>query len=106
MAWVVLIVAGFLEAAWSIGIKYTHGFTRLWPSVLTMSAIVASMVLLARAARTLPIGSAYAIWVGIGVIGATIGGAVFFKEPLPPLRLLFLLLLLVSIVGLKQTSGA
>ncbi|HSC86728.1 MAG TPA: SMR family transporter [Polyangiaceae bacterium] len=106
MAWLFLIVAGVLEVVWSLGLKYTEGFTRPLPSVLTGAAIVASMVLLARAARTLPIGTAYAVWVGIGVAGAAIGGAVLFGEAMPPLRAAFVLLLLGAIIGLKVTSGA
>ncbi len=106
MAWFVLIVAGLLEVVWSLGLKLTHGFTRLVPSVITGAAIVLSMVLLGRAVRTLPIGTAYAIWVGIGVLGTTIGGAVLFNEPMPPLRIAFIGLLLVAIVGLKVTSNA
>ncbi len=106
MAWFILFIAGFLEVVWALGLKYTQGFTRPVPSVITGAAIVASMVLLARASRTLPIGTAYAVWVGIGVIGATIGGALLFNEPTSPLRALFVALLLVAIVGLKMTSGA
>jgi len=104
MAWLVLILAGFLEVAWSLGLKTTHGFTRPLPSVLTVAAMVGSMLLLARATRTLPLGTAYAVWVGIGVAGATIGGALFFHEELSPLRLFFLALLGVAIVGLKLSA--
>ncbi len=106
MAWFVLIVAGLLEVVWSLGLKYTRGFTRPVPSVVTAAAIVASMLLLARAARTLPIGTAYAVWVGIGTVGAALGGVVLFDEAMPPLRLLFLALLVAAIVGLKLTSSA
>ena len=106
MAWLVLIVAGILEVVWSLGLKYTQGFTRLGPSVVTGTAIVASMLLLARAARTLPIGTAYAVWVGIGAVGAAIGGVVLFDEAMPPVRAIFLVLLVVSILGLKLTSPA
>lgn len=105
MAWYVLIAAGLLEVIWSLGLKYTHGFTRPLPSILTGLAIVASMVLLARAARTLPIGTAYAVWVGIGAIGAAVGGVVLFSEEMSPQRVLFLVLLVVSILGLKLTSS-
>jgi quaternary ammonium compound-resistance protein SugE len=106
MAWLMLVLAGALEIVWSLGLKYTHGFTRLVPSVITGAAIVASMLLLARAARTLPIGTAYAVWVGIGTLGAAIGGAILFREPLGFARIAFLVLLLVSIVGLKLTATA
>ncbi len=106
MAWLVLIVAGLLEVVWSLGLKYTQGFSRPLPSVITGAAIVGSMLLLAQAARTLPIGTAYAVWVGIGVLGAAIGGVLLFHEPLPPSRIVFLALLVVAIVGLKLTSPA
>lgn len=106
MAWFVLIVAGLLEVVWSLGLKYTHGFTRLWPSVVTVAAIAGSMALLARATRTLPIGTAYAIWVGIGAVGAALGGVVLFGEAMSARRGAFLALLVVSLVGLKLTSPA
>lgn len=105
MAWFVLIVAGLFEVAWALGLKSTEGFTRLVPSLLTGTAIVVSMVLLARASRTIPIGTAYATWVGIGVLGAAIGGAALFDESMPPARVFFLVLLLVSVVGIKATSN-
>lgn len=104
MAWFALIFAGLLEVVWALGLKHTHGFTRPLPSVITGAAIVASMLLLAIAARTLPIGTAYAVWVGIGAVGAAIGGVLLFDEAMPPLRLVFLVLLVVSIVGLKLTA--
>lgn len=104
MAWFVLVLAGLLEVVWALGLKYTQGFSRLVPSVVTGGAIVASMLLLARAARTLPIGTAYAVWVGIGTVGAAIGGVVLFGEALPPLRAFFIALLVLSIVGLKATA--
>ncbi len=106
MAWLMLIIAGALEIVWSLGLKYTEGFTRPIPSIITGTAIVASMVLLAQAARTLPIGTAYAIWVGIGVVGSTVGGALLFNEPMPPMRVAFVALLLIAIAGLKVTSPA
>lgn len=104
MAWLLLIIAGVLEAGWAIGLKYTDGFRRPVPSILTGLAIVASMVLLAWAARTLPIGTAYAIWVGIGTAGAVTLGMILFHEPVTPSRIFFLVLLLVSLVGLKLSS--
>lgn len=106
MAWVLLIIAGLLEVCWAIGLKYTEGFTRLVPTVLTVLAIIASMVLLAIAARSLPIGTAYAVWVGIGALGAAVLGIVLFQEPVTAPRLFFLALLLTSIIGLKLTSGS
>lgn len=105
MAWFLLVVAGLLEVVWALGLKYTEGFTRPVPSLLTVAAIVASMLLLARAARTLPIGTAYAVWVGLGALGAAIGGIVLFGEAISLRRLGFLALLVVSIIGLKLSSG-
>jgi len=104
MAWIYLIVAGLLETGWAIGLKYTYGFTRLVPSVLTIAAIAASMILLAIAAKTIPIGTAYAIWVGIGAVGAVVLGIVLFDEPRDLARLAFVGLLIVSLVGLKLTT--
>lgn len=105
MAWFILVVAGLLEVVWALGLKYTRGFTRPLPSVITVAAIVGSIFLLARAARTLPIGTAYGVWVGIGAVGAAIGGVMLFDEAIPPRRVLFLVMLLVAIIGLKLTSG-
>lgn len=105
MAWVLLCVAGLVEVAWSIGMKYTEGFTRLWPSVFTGVGIVVSMVLLAQAAKTLPIGTAYGVWVGIGAAGAAVLGMVVLGEPATAARIFFICLLLVAVVGLKATSG-
>lgn len=105
MAWVLLVIAGLLEVCWAIGLKYTEGFSRPLPTVLTVAAIIASMVLLSMAVRSLPIGTAYAIWVGIGALGAAVLGIFLFQEPVTPSRVVFLLLLLTSIIGLKLTSG-
>ncbi len=105
MPWVLLIIAGLLEVCWAIGLKYTEGFTRPLPSILTAFAIVASMGLLSVAARSLPIGTAYAVWVGIGALGAAILGIVLFRETVTPMRVVFLGMLLVSIIGLKLTSS-
>lgn len=105
MAWILLAVAGLLEVGWSIGMKYTEGFTRLWPSVFTGIGIVASMVLLAQAAKTLPIGTAYGVWVGIGAAGAAVLGMMILGEPATAARIFFICLLLVAVVGLKMTSG-
>jgi quaternary ammonium compound-resistance protein SugE len=106
VAWTLLIIAGLLETGWAVGLKYTQGFTRPLPSVLTALGIVGSMYLLSVAARTLPIGTAYGVWVGIGALGAALLGIVLFGEAATPSRLFFLALLLVSIIGLKATSGA
>jgi quaternary ammonium compound-resistance protein SugE len=106
MSWFLLGLAGLLEVGWAVGLKYTEGFTRLVPSLLTGAAIVASMVLLSVATRSLPIGTAYAIWVGIGAAGAGVLGIVLFNEPVTAGRILFLTLLVVAVVGLKLTGGA
>jgi quaternary ammonium compound-resistance protein SugE len=102
--WIILIAAGLLEIGWAVGLKYTHGFTRLWPSVLTIAAIVCSMYLLAVAARTLPIGTAYAVWVGIGAAGTATLGMILLGEPKTVGRIFFLCLLVTAIVGLKITT--
>ena len=104
MAWVLVVVAGLLEAGWAIGLKYADGFTRPLPSVLTAAGIVASMVLLSLAARTLPIGTAYAVWVGIGAAGAAVLGIVLLGEPATAGRLFFLALLVAAVIGLKATA--
>ncbi|MGW2553063.1 DMT family transporter [Streptomyces sp. NPDC001635] len=105
MAWVLLVVAGLLEVAWSIGMKYTDGFTRLWPSLATGAGIVASMLLLSYAAKSLPIGTAYGVWVGIGAAGAAVLGMTVLGEPATAARIFFVTLLLIAVVGLKATSG-
>ncbi len=104
MAWWMLVVAGLLEVAWAIGLKYTEGFTRLWPSVGTVLAMTASIVLLAYAMRTLPVGTAYAVWTGIGAVGTVILGIVLFSEPATLLRLGCIGLILAGIVGLKLVT--
>lgn len=104
MAWIYLVIAGLLEICWAIGLKYTDGFTRLWPSVFTLTTLAASMYLLAAAAQHLPIGTAYAVWVGIGAFGAAILGMILFGEPVSALRIGFLAMLLTAILGLKFTS--
>lgn len=106
MAWVILLIASVFEIGWAIGLKYTDGFTRLWPSVLTIGSMIVSMYLLSLAARDLPIGTAYAVWVGIGAAGTAVLGMVLFKEPVAVARVVFLMLLIVSIVGLKVTAGS
>jgi quaternary ammonium compound-resistance protein SugE len=105
MHWWLLLLAGLLEVGWAIGLKYTDGFTKPLPSVLTAAAIVGSMILLSLAARAIPIGTAYAVWTGIGVAGAATLGIVLLGEAATPGRLFFLAMLLVAVVGLKLTSG-
>jgi len=102
MAWVVLFIAGLLEIGWAVGLKYTEGFTRLWPSLGTAAALIASMGLLALALRTLPLGTAYAVWTGIGTVGTAVLGIVLFREPATALRLVFISLIVIGIVGLKM----
>ncbi|MCE9604499.1 MAG: quaternary ammonium compound efflux SMR transporter SugE [Planctomycetia bacterium] len=104
MAWFLLIIAGLLEVGWAIGLKYTEGFTKPIPSLLTILGIGLSMFLLSVAARTLPIGTAYAVWVGIGAVGTAILGIVLLNEPAGTARLAFLALMIVALVGLKATS--
>jgi quaternary ammonium compound-resistance protein SugE len=101
MAWVVLVLAGLLEIGWAVGLKYTEGFTRLWPSVATIVAMILSMALLGFAVRTLPLGTAYAVWTGIGTVGAVIVGMLLFGEPASLIRLLCVSLIVSGIVGLK-----
>lgn len=104
MPWIILVVAGLFEISWATGLKYTHGFTKLWPSVFTILAIIISMYLLGVAARTLPIGTAYAVWVGIGAAGTVVLGMILMGEPVTLGRVLFLAMLIVSIIGLKLTA--
>ncbi|NLB55297.1 MAG: quaternary ammonium compound efflux SMR transporter SugE [Lentisphaerae bacterium] len=104
MNWIILIIAGILEVAWAIGLKYTHGFTRLVPTVLTLISIVLSMGLLGIAMNSIPVGTAYAVWVGIGIIGTAICGAFLFDEPANILRIISFLVIIVGIVGLKFTT--
>jgi quaternary ammonium compound-resistance protein SugE len=106
MAWVYLVIAGLLETGWAIGLKYTDGFRRPLPSILTVAGIAASMALLGLAVRTIPIGTAYAIWVGIGTVGAVILGIILFDEPRDFARMFFVALLIVSLIGLKLTTRA
>lgn len=104
MAWTYLLLAGLFEIGWAVSLKYTHGFTRAVPSAVTVILLGISMVLLSLAARTLPIGTAYAVWTGIGAAGAAILGIILFHEPRDAARLMFLGLLIVAIIGLKLTG--
>jgi quaternary ammonium compound-resistance protein SugE len=106
MAWALLVAAGILEIGWAIGLKYTDGFTRLWPSVWTIAAMVVSMYLLALAARTLPIGTAYAVWVGIGAVGAAILGMILLGEPRSAARIVCIGLIVAGVAGLKLFDTA
>jgi quaternary ammonium compound-resistance protein SugE len=104
MNWFILILAGLFEIAWAIGLKYTEGFTRLWPSVGTLLAMAISVGLLGFAMKSLPVGTAYAVWVGVGAVGTAILGIVLLGEPATVLRLLSLGLILAGIVGLKLAT--
>ncbi|MGE0548277.1 MAG: multidrug efflux SMR transporter [Kofleriaceae bacterium] len=104
MSWLLVIVSGLLETGWAIGLKQSHGFTRPIASVLTVLGMIASFAVLSVAVRTLPIGSAYAVWVGIGAIGAAIVGVWLFGEPVTAGRLISLALLIAGIAGLKLSS--
>ena len=106
MAWVLLLVAGLLEVGWAIGLKYTEGFTRLWPSAFTLAAMIASVWLLGIAMKSLPVGTSYAVWVGVGAVGTAILGIVLFNEPANAGRLVSLGLILAGIVGLKLATPA
>lgn len=101
MEWIFLIIAGCLEIAWAIGLKYTVGFTRFWPSFFTVIGMILSFFFLAQAVKTLSIGNAYAIWTGIGVVGTTILGIVLFSEAIFLSRIICILFILVGIIGLK-----
>lgn len=105
MAWVYLVIAGIFEVVWAIALKYTMGFTRLVPSVITIGGMIASFYFLSIATKVLPIGTAYAVWTGIGAMGAGIIGMLFLNEPVNVPRIVFLLFILVGIIGLKFTSG-
>jgi quaternary ammonium compound-resistance protein SugE len=101
MAWIILFVAGVLEIGWAVGLKYTHGFTRLWPTIGTAVALVGSMLLLGLAVRTLPIGTAYSVWTGIGAAGTALLGLWLFQEPATAGRLLCIGLIVAGVLGLK-----
>lgn len=101
MSWFILVIAGLLEIAWAVGLKYTEGFTKLWPTVGTVLSMIASFLLLGLAMKTLPVGTAYAVWVGIGAVGTAILGIVLFGESTELLKLASLSLIFVGIVGLK-----
>lgn len=104
MAWVILLVAGLFEVTWAIGLKYTEGFSRLWPSVLTLVAMAISVVLLSLALRSIPVGTGYAVWTGIGAVGTAILGIMLFKEPATAARLVCIGLIVAGIIGLKYFS--
>lgn len=104
MSWLILLIAGLLEVVWAVGLKYTHGFTRLAPSIITVTAMIASVVLLSWAMKTLPVGTAYAIWTGIGAVGAAVAGIVLLGESASLARILSLCLIVAGIIGLKLST--
>jgi quaternary ammonium compound-resistance protein SugE len=104
MAWILLFAAGVLEIGWAIGLKYTEGFTRLGPSVATVATMAVSLLLLGLAVRTLPVGTAYAVWTGIGTVGTVLLGILLLGESAEPLRLLFIALIVAGVVGLKLVT--
>jgi len=106
MAWIILVIAGLFEVGWAIGLKYTEGFTRLWPTVWTILAMIVSLWLLGIAMKSLPVGTAYSVWVGVGAVGTVILGMVLLGEPATAPRLISIALIIAGIVGLKlATSG-
>ena len=105
MSWFILVIAGLLEVSWAIGLNYTEGFTKLWPSIGTILSLIVSFVLLGLAMKTLPVGVAYAVWVGIGLVGTAILGILLFDESAQTLKLISLGLICAGIVGLKLTSS-
>lgn len=104
MAWFYLLVAGIFEIGWAIGMKYTHGFTRFWPVVFTLVSMILSVYLLSLATKTIPLGTAYAVWTGIGIVGTSILGIIIFSEPVEVMRIVFIAMILIAIVGLKMIS--
>lgn len=104
MSWVILTVAGLFEVGWAIGLKYTEGFTRLWPTVGTILSMIASLWLLGIAMKSLPVGTAYAVWVGVGAVGTVVLGIVLFEEPATTARLASVGLIIAGIVGLKLAT--
>jgi quaternary ammonium compound-resistance protein SugE len=105
MAWINLLIAGLLEIVWAVGLKYSDGFSRLWPSVFTIIAMIGSFIFLTAALKTLQVGTAYAIWTGIGAAGTAVMGILLFSEPATAIRLLCIALILAGILGLKLTSA-
>jgi quaternary ammonium compound-resistance protein SugE len=105
MAWIFLFIAGLLEIGWAVGLKYTEGFSRLWPTVATVAGMVASFALLSQALKSIPVGTAYAVWTGIGAAGTALVGMILFGESREVMRILCLLLIVAGVIGLKFTSS-
>ena len=104
MAWLTLFIAGLCEVGWAIGLKYTEGFSRLWPTLGTVAAMAVSLWLLGIAMKSLPVGTAYSVWVGVGAVGTVILGIVLFGEPANPARLISVMLIVAGIIGLKLAT--
>lgn len=104
MSWIILVLAGLFEVGWAIGLKYTEGFTRFWPTVGTVVAMMISLGLLGVAMKSLPVGTAYAVWVGVGAVGTVILGIVLFGEPANPARLISVALIIAGIIGLRLAA--
>lgn len=104
MSWIYIFIAGLFEVVWAIGLKYANGFTKLLPSIVTIAAMAASFLFLSAAVRTIPIGTAYAVWTGIGAVGTAIMGIILFEESTEILRIIFILLIIIGIVGVKLTT--
>lgn len=104
MAWIYLLIAGMLEIVWAVSLKYTDGFSKIWPSVVTVFGMIASFYFLAQALKSIPVGTGYAIWTGIGAAGTAILGIILFLEPASPSRLVCIALIVAGIIGLKLTS--
>ena len=104
MNWLLLFIAGLFEVAWAIAMKYSEGFTRFWPSVITVIGYLASLVLLTMAIKELPVGTGYAVWTGIGIVGTTVLGVLLFQEKLSLLQVLCILLIIIGIIGLRLLS--
>jgi quaternary ammonium compound-resistance protein SugE len=105
MGWVILVVAGLFEVGWAIGLKYSAGFTRIWPTIWTVLAMIVSLWLLGIAMKGLPVGTAYSVWVGVGSVGTVILGIVLFGEPASPMRLISVAFIIAGIIGLKLSAG-
>jgi quaternary ammonium compound-resistance protein SugE len=104
MAWTLLVIAGLFEVAWAVGLKYTQGLTRLWPSVITLAAMAVSVFLLSRALLRLPVGTGYAVWTGIGAVGTAVLGIILFQEPRDVGRLVCIGLIVAGLIGLRLTA--
>lgn len=104
MSWIYILIASVFEISWAVGLKYSDGFSNLYPSIFTVIAMILSYVFLAMGVKELPVGTAYAVWTGIGVVGTAIYGMLFFNEPRELIRVMFIFLIVVGIIGLRITS--